>query len=357
MRGNKGEWSEIYTFLKLSEDGVLYGGDESLNKLTDIFYPILSIIRDEQTNIYYYNQEGSRVQVVSDDGTELFSVDKAKFGSKSKELFSLLKDSTGRSFEFSQIQAFLKELNVNTLKSGSSNKRDITIKVHDLTTHTEPILGFSIKSRVGGSSTLLNPGEPTNFVFEIKNINSDIFEKINMINTRSKIKDRVKFIQSRGLVTQFNSIESENFQLNLQMIDTLLPEMLGEILLYYYGGLATSLKDLVSLLEHKNPLNFNQSSNHKFYEFKIKNFLTDVALGMTPQKEWKGLYDATGGYIVVKEDGEIVCYHIYNRNEFQEYLLNHTYLDTPSSTRYHFGEAFHEHDKTYIKLNLQIRFH
>lgn len=40
-------------------------------------------------------------------------------------------------------------------------------------------------------------------------------------------------------------------------------------------------------------------------------------LGMMPSKVWTGELDATGGYLVVKDNGEILCYHIYNRNEFE----------------------------------------
>jgi hypothetical protein len=32
----------------------------------------------------------------------------------------------------------------------------------------------------------------------------------------------------------------------------------------------------------------------------------------------KQLY-ATGGYLVVKEDGEVLCYYVYKRNEFESY--------------------------------------
>ena len=42
---------------------------------------------------------------------------------------------------------------------------------------------------------------------------------------------------------------------------------------------------------------------------------------MMPSKVWTGEYDATGGYLIVKADGEILCYHIYNKNEFENYLL------------------------------------
>jgi HpaII restriction endonuclease len=81
-----------------------------------------------------------------------------------------------------------------------------------------------------------------------------------------------------------------------------------------------------------------------------------VALGMTPGKEWDGFTKTHGGYIIVKEDGEIVCYHLYNRDEFQEYLYNNTRLETPSTSRHKFGSIYTENGSRYIKLNLQIRF-
>ena len=45
IKGNKGEWSEFYTFIKLLADKQLNGADENLQKVADIFYPILKIIR------------------------------------------------------------------------------------------------------------------------------------------------------------------------------------------------------------------------------------------------------------------------------------------------------------------------
>lgn len=82
----------------------------------------------------------------------------------------------------------------------------------------------------------------------------------------------------------------------------------------------------------------------------------DVALGMTPSKVWTGKYIATGGFIIVRQDGEIVCYHIYNQNKFQDYLLNNTKFEQAGTGRYDFGKLYREKNKIFIKLNLQIRF-
>nr|MCR5260604.1 HpaII family restriction endonuclease [Candidatus Gastranaerophilales bacterium] len=110
------------------------------------------------------------------------------------------------------------------------------------------------------------------------------------------------------------------------------------------------------LVRKNNPCNLNTKLPHLYYEHKMKNFLTDIALGMTPATVWTGTYQATGGYIIVREDGEVLCYHVYNHNEFQKYLFKNTRFDTPSASRYDFGYIYQENGKNYIKLNLQIRF-
>ena len=39
--GNKGEWSEIYIFLKLMSDGKVYAADKNMNRLTNVFLNII----------------------------------------------------------------------------------------------------------------------------------------------------------------------------------------------------------------------------------------------------------------------------------------------------------------------------
>lgn len=84
--------------------------------------------------------------------------------------------------------------------------------------------------------------------------------------------------------------------------------------------------------------------------------MTDVALGMMPSKVLTGQYGATGGYLIVKDNGDVLCYHIYNRNEFENYLLNNTKLETASSSRHGFGKVYVKEGSLFFNLNLQIRF-
>ena len=47
MSGNKGEWSELYAFMKLLSQGRVYAANEKGEKIEDVYYPILKIMREE----------------------------------------------------------------------------------------------------------------------------------------------------------------------------------------------------------------------------------------------------------------------------------------------------------------------
>ena len=47
LKGNKGEWSEVYVLLRLLADGKIYAADSELNKIEDVYFPIIKIIREE----------------------------------------------------------------------------------------------------------------------------------------------------------------------------------------------------------------------------------------------------------------------------------------------------------------------
>ena len=77
---------------------------------------------------------------------------------------------------------------------------------------------------------------------------------------------------------------------------------------------------------------------------------------MVPGTKWTGDFEATGGYIIVKDDGDVVCYHIYNRNAFRNYMIDNTRFDTPSTSRHGFGSIYEENSEQWLKLGVQIRF-
>ena len=356
ISGNKGEWSEIYTLFKLLGDKQLYLGNKDIEKLEGIVYPIISVLRTESNDNFEYSIKDEII--VIDGGEEVLKIAVSEFKEKAKFLLEKIKANKERTFSVPEVEEFMQSINCFSLKASSTVKTDITIVIHDQRTKQRPALGFSIKSQLGSPSTLLNAGKTTNFIFKITNlklIESEI-KIINSIDSRSKIMDRINSILQLDGQFVFTNTEKQIFSNNLILIDSKLPEILSQIFFEFYSSNNSRVIDLVDNIDFKNPLSFDLSNQHKFYEYKIKRFLTDVALGMMPSKVWTGQYDATGGYLIVKENGDVLCYHIYNRNEFEDYLFNNTKLDTASSSRHDFGTIYEDDGGLFFKLNLQIRF-
>lgn len=361
MAWNKGEWSELYTLFKVLSDKELMAGDSELNRITELILPVIKIIRKESNGIFEYKLSDNLVFIKKSE-SEIFETERKVSVSDFKKycvlLLEKIKYSKEKTFNIPEIESFINSYESISVKAKSSDKSDIRIVVHDLRTGKKPELGFSIKSQLGSASTLFNAGKTTNFVFKIEGegLSKENILKINSINSDKKIRDRILELYNLGFKIEFKGVLNPIFNNNLQLIDSGLPKIISSLLFIYFTSSESKIPELVNKLKIENPLNFDLSQNHPFYTYKIKRLLTDIALGMTPSKIWDGSLDATGGYLVVREDGEVICYHIYNRNEFEDYLFNNTKFDTPSSTRHNFGSIYENNGEFYFNLNLQIRF-
>ena len=361
LSGNKGEWSEIYVFFRLLEIGKLYAADANLNKMDDVFYNIIKILRQENIGKLEFrvNRDENTITIINTtDESVLGTMPVTEFKAAADKLYSEITKSqsnTKGAFSLRDTEAFLDNLGVSSLKAPSEDKADIRIKIHDINTGFESIQGFSIKSRLGGPSTLINAGKTTNFIFEVNGpINDEI---MNQFNTCSKkFKDKFTVLQNSACDIEYIGMENSVFEGNLMLIDGDLPKICGYMLKSYYSSGLNKVIDSLNRITETNPLNYNLSNGHPFYSYKFKRMLSECALGMLPGKTWDGIADATGGYIIVREDGEVLCYHLFNHNEFENYLLQNTKFETASTGRHQFGTIYKENDKYFLKLNLQIRF-
>ncbi|TCC90349.1 HpaII family restriction endonuclease [Pedobacter frigiditerrae] len=354
--GNKGEWSELYVFFKVLADQKLLPGDAFLNTTASHFYPVVEIIRNEKGKVSTFTLSAPNV-IVNKNSASPLQVPISSFDAQAKALFKIIK--TGKStFTAPMAEDFLNALGATQIKADSATKADIVIQIHDARTNLQPILGFSIKSKLGSASTLLNATHPTNFIYKITGYKftlSDI-TAINAVATKSKVRDRVKSILSKGAQLSLNGFENNTFKNNLILIDSCMPEILAHALLIFNEKGISSMALICAELVRLNPLGFDQSLSHKFYEVKLKRFLSEIALGMMPAKVWTGKYNGTEGYIIVKADGELACYHIIEKNLFEDYLLANTKLETASTDRHGFGSIYEDGSEQFIKFNLQIRF-
>ena len=271
ITGNKGEWSELYALFKLLGDKELYSGNEDLLKIEDLVYPIIKILKSENSNNFEYALNEYANVIISIDGNENVIIPVATFKEKAEELLSKIKTSSGSAFSIPEIEEFMDTFNSHSLKAKSSVKTDISIMFHDMKTNQKPILGFSVKSQLGSPSTLLNAGKTTNFVYGIENVNlSD--SDIEQINSCTNIREKIGLINEKGGSLVYSSLDNNTFKNNLILIDSNLDKIMGDVILNRYSSSENRLKSIVTELNENNPLKYDISGDHEFYSYKIKRF-------------------------------------------------------------------------------------
>lgn len=327
-------------------------------KLQDLFYPIIMILRQEQEGHFNYELQDKEVVIQTPEGDALLRLPASVFLEQAERLLSAINEHEG-AFAVPQIEAFMNGIHCHSLKAKSADKTDIRIILHDRRTGLHSELGFSIKSQLGGDSTLLNASKATNFNFKIEGArlsDGDIASINSLSPKRNKVIERVRAIRDKGGRLVFDKADHATFRNNLIMLDGDLPAIIAHLLLAQLDSGVSSLKELAGLMGRTNPLGYDTNRASAFYAYKIKHLLTSAALGMMPATAWDGRFDANGGYLVVRQDGEVLCYHFYDRNRFEDYLFSNAYLERSSTSRHEYASIIREDDGTLsFKLNFQVR--
>lgn len=357
MTGNIGEWSELYTMFKLLADGKLYAADADTNKIPDIYYDVLKIIRGTGNNKLEYRRNGEIKVVSASTGETICSVLISSFIEQTDKLlqgiFEKKREKTKGAFELPESWSFAQSVKCEALKAKSQDKADIVLMVHDIMSGRDDTFGFSIKSQLGSPSTLFNASGATNFTYKLTGhkLNAD---EIATFEGFKKFADKFDFLNSIGTDIEFVTTDNKTLEFNLKMVTSEMPDIFASMMENYYKGKSYMLSELIDIIADNGIV--NTMDNRVYLRHKTKELLTNIALGMVPNTMWTGDYEATGGYIIVKDDGDVVCYHIYNQNAFRNYMLKNTRFDTPSKSKHGFGTIYDENGEQYVKLNVQIRF-
>lgn len=325
-------------------------------KIQQMLYRVTTIFRED----LLYNPKAGNKNVFFQTSTNenLMCIPATIFVPETERLLKQINEGNKQDIT-GYVQQFMDSIHCHTLKSKSSDKTDIRIVLHDCRTKINSEMGYSIKSQLGSNSTLLNASKATNFTFTIKGAelsDADISEINNLEPKREKVIKRYNAIREKGGTLVFKNVDNATFRNNLLMLDGCIPKLAANLLLLQLETGKSRLKDLATELNKDNPLGLDTNNNPYSYGYKIKHLLTSTALGMMPATAWNGKFDANGGYIVVKKDGEVLCYHFYDRNIFEDYLYNNAYLERASTTKFEYAKIIKEDDgELSFKLNLQIR--
>ncbi len=191
------------------------------------------------------------------------------------------------------------------------------------------IEGIAVKDLVKAESVSLQ------FIYRIeKSTLPGIEDEIkNGIHVSVKINDIIKWLKRDRTLLKFHRMSDRTYQLDLELLDSDLPEILSEFCKIYHTGEGSTIPEIVEILKSTNPCGYDQSLGHSFYEYKIKKFLSGSVL----------LADSR--YSGIKQT-----------SEFTDYLFNNTKLTIPDGERQGYGLVFREREKFLINLNCLVNF-
>lgn len=372
---NKGEWAELYVFLKLLGEGRLYAADEHLHKKPDSYLEVLDILREEIAGlITRYSTQGEAGYIEIYQNQELkMRVASREFLHNANSFFYYLRDEEGKLPKTGAIHApewlerFADEILITKPKSPAvkswgdfGGKSDIIIVLRDARNSLITTSGFSIKSQFAGSPTLYNAGGTSQLLYRLDGMDDKLAKRFNDAMTERGTRDwggAIKILADYCIEPVFIGTKHPTLSDNLQYIRESMEDLLAEV--YKQGMLIdrkhNGIKEICEVITAKNPLGYRTP---ELYEKVVKDFLFASFSGMTAGRKWDGTEQVNGGYIVVLENGDVLCYHANDREEFRDYLYRQTFLEYVSCKKYDWGYAEKCQDGTYVlPVNASIRFY
>lgn len=375
MAANRGEWAELYVLFKLLADGKIYAADEKLNKNIYSYLEVIKIFREEVKNVITEYHAGATVEIYV-GGKHSASIPASEFLHNAQILLEAIKTCNGRAFEApATTKTFMLNSKIFQVKAKSvsslgdlGGKNDIVMQVRDPQTALVTISGYSIKAVGQSPATLFNTAPASAFVYKLKNATACDMQNINALVTSSGGKDkgaRLEYIKSHGIemIFQGNKIPAGKtrsvFADNLDLVRGDMQSVLNHIILTHYmeSGAKNKLTDICEVLIANNPL--NKINPQVFYPKAIKDFLYASFAGMTASAPWDAREVVNGGFIVAKDNGEVLVFHTRDGESFKNFLFHNTKIDRPSSSEkkgYPYAHAYKVGDDYYFDLNFQIRF-
>lgn len=368
FEATKRELGELYTFFRLLSDGKVSSGTSQGCKDESKYWTVALIQREEHdgTRRYYIGENDIRIVngEVGKDGSftvaerEEQHIPREDFNGAAKILLELLK-STGGSDAVevpNDLEVFLDTIHIYDLESNTEDRTDFSVAFW----HPEaPLTGFNVRCRLSPMNPLLDGGRTANLKLEqtgVKFANPTV-NKVNALpESPMEVTERMLMIERLGGVLKYADVADRVFRCNLQMIDLHFPRMLAEMVrLLHLEGIAR-ISELTERIKEINPLKIKDEliNKHGFYEFKIKQFLLALALGMRPAKIYNGTDSVVEGILLVNGEGDVLCYHQSERQLFADFLYRNTRLEKGSVEKDKYGFLEKENGVCYFKLNVKI---
>lgn len=368
FEATKRELGELYAFFRLLADGKVFMGTPEAERDDRKCRPVALIQREEHDGTRRYYIEETAVRIVSGTlekdgsfiasaGKEPLSFPRADFGSAAELILALLKGGQGEEREVPDgLEAFLNAVNIYDLEARTDDRTDLSVAFWSA---DAPLTGFAVRSRLGRMNPLLDGGRTANLKLEQSGVKFAVptVNKVNALpESPTEVADRMMMIERLGGVLKYADVADRVFRCNLLMIDLHFPRMLAEMVRIMHLDGITRIAELTERIKELNPLKIKDEliNKHRFYEFKMKQFLLALALGMRPAKIYNGTDSAVEGMLLVDGNGGLLCYHQSDRQTFADFLYRNTRLEKGAVEKDKYGFLERENGVWYFKLNVKI---
>lgn len=355
FEASKREWSELYAFFRLLTDGKVSLGTPQAKKEKEREWPVAMVQREEHdgTRRYYVEEENIRIE-----GEKVNKVvPREDFGVVADLILNAIKETAGNDVTSPYgVEEFLDAVSIFDLEAKTEDRTDFSVAFW----HPQaPLTGFNVRSRLSVMNPLLDGGRTANLKFEQTGVKfaTPTVNKINALpESPGEVAERMMLIERLGGVLKYADVADRVFRCNLLMIDLHFPRLLAEMVRIMHLDSVTRISELTEQMKSVNPLKIKDEliNKHGFYEFKIKQFLTALALGMRPAKIYNGTDSAVEGLLLVDGSGEVLCYHKSERKAFEDFLYLNTRLEKGSVDKDKYGFLEKENGAYYFKLNAKI---
>lgn len=194
LSGNKGEWSEIYIFLKLLDDGKVYAADKDMNLIPTVYLNILKILREEIPGNLYEYKTGEIIKIDLNGQECGPDVTHNEIRNIKDRLWNLFETTPRGNITSAETEAFLNSIHIFKLKAPPSETtnffggtEDIILQVSDYRTSIISNVGFSCKSEFAHKATLFNASKDnTNFRYELLNMNDERWKLLTVFSPQKE---------------------------------------------------------------------------------------------------------------------------------------------------------------------------
>lgn len=357
FQATKREWGELYAFFRLLADGHVYAGTPDAQADEEKRLTVAMVLRQEHDGERRYIVESENIHIVGEKIDK--RLPREDFAAVAMLLGEMMRRGAGEEELISPdgVEEFLDAAAIYDLEAKTDDRTDFHIAFWSV---DAPLVGFRSYSRLGGLIPLLDGGRTANLKFEQTGVRfpNPTVNKINALESQNEVLDRMLMIERMGGTLKYSDVADKVFRSNLLMIDLHFPRLMAEMVrTMYYEGL-TRITDLTERIREINPLKIKDEliTKHRFYEYKMKQFLMALALGMRPAKLFNGTDSAVEGFIYTDAEGRILCYHKGDRNVFEDFLYRNTRLEKGSLEKDKYGFLERENNLFYFKLNLKVGF-